>query len=96
MDAFSVLHGTVADQVAQEMKYLAAKLSTAQEARAQGKIETEKIDESSHPHGPSEDHRIARTSNLRPDTRAMERVILPWACSCSGHARGTGRGDQRI
>ena len=53
------------------MKYLAAKLSTAQEARAQGKIETEKIDESSHPHGPSEDHRIARTSNLRPYPHAM-------------------------
>ena len=53
------------------MKYLAAKLSTPQEARAQGKIETEKIDESSHPHAPSEDHRIARTSNLRPDPHAM-------------------------
>ena len=49
MDALAVPHGTAADQVSREMKYLAAKLAVAQEARSQGDIKTEKIDESFHP-----------------------------------------------
>ena len=47
--ALAVLHGTAADQVSREMKYLAAKMAVVQEARAQGKIKTETIDEGSHP-----------------------------------------------
>ena len=48
LDALAVLHGTAADQVSQEMKYLAEKLAVVQEARAQGEVRAEDIDESSH------------------------------------------------
>ena len=41
LDALAVLHGTTADQVSREMKYLAAKLSAVQEARSQDKIKTQ-------------------------------------------------------
>ena len=47
--AFAVLHGAAADQVSREIKYLAAKLAIIQEARSQGKLKTEEIDESCHP-----------------------------------------------
>ena len=49
VDALAVLHGTAADQVSREMKYLAAKMAVVQEARAQGKIKTEKIEKSCLP-----------------------------------------------
>ena len=49
LDATAVLHGTATEQVSREMKYLAAKLAIAQQARAHGKIRTMKIDESTHP-----------------------------------------------
>ena len=49
MDALAVLHGTAAEQVSREMKYLAAKLAVVQEARSRGKTKTRKIDESFHP-----------------------------------------------
>ena len=43
------LYVTAADQVSGEMKYLAAKLATAQEARTQGKVKIEKSDGSCQP-----------------------------------------------
>ena len=49
LDALAVLYATAADQVSREVKYLAAKLVIAQEARSQGKIKTGKVDEGSHP-----------------------------------------------
>ena len=53
LDALEVPYGTAANRVSREIKYLAAKPATVQEARAQGKTKTEtkKIDESSHPPG---------------------------------------------
>ena len=48
-DATAVLNGTATEQVSREMKYLAAKLAIVQHARAHGKIQTMKIDESPHP-----------------------------------------------
>ena len=49
LDALEVLHGTAADQVPREMKYLAVKMTSAAKARSQGKIKTEEIDEIYHP-----------------------------------------------
>ena len=49
MDALAILHGTSADQVSREMKYLAAKLAVMQEARSREKTKTKKIDEGCHP-----------------------------------------------
>ena len=51
LDAMAVLLGTATEQVSREMKYLAAKLVTVQEARACRKIRTAKVDESFHPAG---------------------------------------------
>ena len=51
LDALAVLHGTAADQVSREMKYLAAKLAIVQEARSWGKTKTVKIHRSCHPAG---------------------------------------------
>ena len=48
LDALAVLHGTAADQVSREMKYLAAELVIVQEARSGNKIKTVKIDPSCH------------------------------------------------
>ena len=44
VDATAVLHETATEQASWEMKYLAAKLAIAQEARPHGKIQTAKID----------------------------------------------------
>ena len=49
LDALAVLHGTAADQVSRDMKYLAAKLAIVQAARAEGKTKTEQVDQSCHP-----------------------------------------------
>ena len=49
LDALAVLHGTAAEQVSREIKYLAAKLSVVQGARSEGKIKPEKTDEGCHP-----------------------------------------------
>ena len=38
LDALAVLHGTAADQVSREVKYLAAKLAIVQAARSEGKF----------------------------------------------------------
>ena len=51
LDATAVPHGTATEQVSREMKYPAAKLAIVQQARAHGKIQTMKIDESMHPAG---------------------------------------------
>ena len=48
LGTLAVLHGTAADQVSREMKYLAAKPAIVQEAKSQGKTKTGKADESSH------------------------------------------------
>ena len=49
--ALVVLHGTTADQVSREMKYLEAKLAVVQEAWSQGKTKAEKTNVSFHPAG---------------------------------------------
>ena len=46
-----MLPGTATGQVSREMKYLAAKLAIAQQARAHGKTWAMKIDEGLHPAG---------------------------------------------
>ena len=49
LDELAVFHGTAADQVTREMKYLAAKMAILQEDRSQGKTKAEKTDGSCHP-----------------------------------------------
>ena len=49
LDSTTVLPGTATEQVKREMKYLAAKLAVVQKARAHGKIQTTKIDDSTTP-----------------------------------------------
>ena len=51
LGALAVLHGTAADQVSREIKYLAAKLAVGKGARSEGKIRNEKINEGCHPAG---------------------------------------------
>ena len=99
MDDLEVLHGAAADQVSREIKYLAAKLASVQEARSQGITKAEKIDGSFNPPG-------ILTKPLQGKERVFKRgrflglkVIRPvglgsGAVSAAGADEAEGKGDR--